>query len=69
MFHLNSHDVSRAAWLFTVAGGEKSGVTNKLLHEKLIGIVEGGLRGYQIKEISMIVWSMGMWNIKKGKYW
>ena len=35
------------------------------MNRKIVDIIKGGLRDYQLKDIAVIVWSMGSWNIEK----
>lgn len=51
---LPSEDISRSAWLFTVANAKNT----LLLHRKIQEIIEGGLAAYSVKDVSVIVWSM-----------
>ena len=40
------------------------------MEKKIKIIIEGGLRQYELKDIGMIVWSMGTWKkVEVGKEW
>lgn len=67
---MEHHDVSRAAWLFTICPDQNKKNFNKLLYQKIVTIIEGGLNSYELKDIAVIVWSIGVWDIKDDdKHW
>jgi hypothetical protein len=71
IFQIEKKDLSRIIWIATITNSSNSGKNRlNILHKKLETIIEGGLKDFSIKDVSIIVWSMCCMRYKpEGKFW